>query len=210
MTKQFAIAAGNHGVGTPEKAHDSVPCRGSLPFIAGKLSGAENRFCDILLSRPVARAISGPQHAPGACQLLARQTRVRRHDAAVEGCQKSGNRFQAVEAVEPERDQRSELFTTGDIGRPDDMNALAIAEVMQVMRAILRDQSIRYCQRFGNVAIGREEGRRRRKDDRAGIGLWKPEDFRLGGVQRGICGEIANPTAGWRARSTPSWGASPG
>ncbi len=203
MTKQFAIAASNHGAGIPEKAHDGVPCRRGLPFIAGEFSGAEDHLCDLLLGRPLPRAIGGPQHSLGPFQLLARQTRVRRHDATMERCQKAGDRFHAVEAVEPERDQRRERLVASGIGGQDDVNALAIAEVMQVMRAFLRDQSIRDRQCFGNVAIGREEGRRRRKDDRAGIGLWKPEDFRLGGVQRGIDGEIATPTAGRRARSAP-------
>ncbi len=209
MTKQFAIAAGNHGAGIPEQAHDGVPCRRGLPFVAGELSGVENRFCDLLLGRPLMRAIGGPQHPLGPFQLLARQTRVRRHDATVERCQKSGNCLQAVETVEPERYQRRELFTVGDVGRPDEMNTLAIAKVVQVMRAILVDEGIRCCQRNGSVATGREEGRRGGQDDRAGIGLWEPEDVRLGGVQRGICGKIATPTAGWRARPAPLWGASP-
>ncbi len=210
MTKQFAIAAGNHGAGTPEQAHDGVPCRCGLPFVTGELSGTENRLCDLLLGRPHSIAISGPQHAPGAFQLLARQTRVRRHGATVERCQKSGNCLQAIEAVEPEWDQRCERPVASGIGGQDDMNALAIAEVMQVMRAILRDRSIRYRQRYRDVAIGREERRRECKDDRTGIVLGEPEDVRLGSSQRGIDGEIATPTVGWRARSAPSCGKAPG
>lgn len=154
MTKQFAIAAGNHGAGTSEKAHDGVPCRCGLPFVTGELSAAENHLGDLLLGRSVSFAISGPQHAPGTFQLLACQTRVRRHGTAVQRCEKTGNRLYAVETVEPEWDQRGELFIVGDIGRPDDMNAPAIAKVMQVMRAILRDEGIRCRQRYGIVASG--------------------------------------------------------
>ncbi len=210
MTKQFAIAARDHGASIPEKAHDGVPCRRSLPFIAGELSGAENRFCDLLLGRPLPRAIGGLQHSLGPFQLLARQTRVRRDDAAVQRCKKSGNRLHAVEAVEPERDQRCERLVASGISGQHEMNTLAIADVVQVMRAILVDEGIRCCPRNLRVATGREDGRRGCKEDRTGIGLWEPEDVRLGGFQRGVCWEIANPTSGWRARSAPPLGASPG
>lgn len=208
MTKQFAIAAGNHGAGIPEKTHDGVPRRCRLPFITGKLSGAEDHPGNLLLGRAGARAVRSLDHPPGPRHLLAGQTRVGWNSAAVERCEKTGNRLHAVEAIEAERDQRRELLIAGDTGRPDDMNALAIAEVMQVMGAVPRGQSIRPRQRFWNIAIGREDGRGRAQDDRTGIGLWKPEDVRLGGVQRWVCWDIATSIAGWRAPSAARRGSS--
>ncbi len=59
MMKQLAIAAGDHGAGTAQQAHDGMAGRGGLPFVAGEPTSIEDHLCDLLLGCSLAMAIVG-------------------------------------------------------------------------------------------------------------------------------------------------------
>lgn len=51
MTKQFAIAARDHGAGIRDKVCHDVAGGGGLPFVTGEFADAQNDLGDFLLCR---------------------------------------------------------------------------------------------------------------------------------------------------------------
>ncbi|MET3354271.1 UNVERIFIED_ORG: hypothetical protein ABID33_002182 [Xanthobacter viscosus] len=194
MTKQLAIAAGDHGAGTAQQAHDGVARRRGLPFVAGEPAGVEDDLGDLLLGRTIMVAIGGLQHAAGARQLLRRQAGVRRHLATMQGGEEPANGFEAIEAVGAERHDGRKRPTRRGVGRKDEVEALAVGQVAQMVKPVIGADKIRAGQQREHVAGGTEGWRREGEDDAAGIFLWKPEDVRVGCPMRGIDREIAVPT----------------
>jgi len=194
MTKQLAIAAGDHGAGTAQQAHDGVARRRGLPFVAGEAAGVEDDLGDLLLGRASAVAIGGLQHAAGPCQLLRRQAGVRRHVAAMQRGEEPGDGFEAIEALKAERHDGRKRPTRRCVGRKDKVEALAVGQVAQMVKPVIGTDKIRAVQQREHVAEGTEGRRREGEDDAAGIFLWQPEDVRVGCPMRRIDGEIAVPT----------------
>lgn len=194
MTKQLAIAAGDHVARTAQQAHDGVAGRRGLPFVAGQLAGVEDHFGDLLLGCSLAMAIGGLQHAASPCQLLRCQAGVRRHVAAMQRGEEPGDGFEAIEALKAERHDGHKRPTRRCVGRKDEVEALAVGQVAQMVKPVIGTDEIRAVQQREHVA-GRTKGRRREgEDDAAGIVLWQPEDVRVGRPMRRIDGEIAVPT----------------
>lgn len=194
MTKQLAIAAGDHGAGTAQQAHDGVAGRRGLPFVAAETAGVEDDLGDLLLGRASAVAIGGLQHAAGPCQLLRRQARIARNLATVQRGEEPGDGFEAIEAVEAERHDGRKRPTRRGVGWKDEVEALAVGQVAQMVKPVLRSDEIRAVQQREQVAGGTEGRRREGEDDAAGIFLWQPEDVGVGCPMRRIDREIAVPT----------------
>lgn len=194
MTKQLAIAAGDHGAGATQQAHDGVACRRGLPFVAAEAAAVEDDLGDLLLRRAIAMAIGGLQHAAGPGQLLRRQAGVRRHVAAMQRGEEPGDGFEAIEALKAERHDGRKRPTRRCVGRKDEVEALAVGQVAQMVKPIIGTDQIRAVQQREHVAGGTEGRRRQGEDDAAGIVLWEPEDVRVGCPMRRIDREIAVPT----------------
>lgn len=62
MTKQFAIAARDHGAGIADQRLNCVAGGSRLPFVAVERVGAENDLRDLLARGPGAMAVEGLQH----------------------------------------------------------------------------------------------------------------------------------------------------
>lgn len=128
MTKEFAVAARDHGPGVAQERLDAMPIRGSLPLVAGKTADIEENLSDFLLRRASPGAVEGPEHSAMAVALLTCQARVGRNGTAMQGREKTLNGFDPVEALDSERDD-------GDPGRRvrggviDDLEMLAVSEI---------------------------------------------------------------------------------
>lgn len=194
MTKQLAIATGDHGAGAAQQAHDGVAGRRGLPFVAGEPAGVEDDLGDFLLGRAIAVAIGGLQHAASPGQLLRRQARIAGHVTAMQGGEEPGDGFEAIEALKAERHDGRKRPTRRCVGRKDEVEALAVGQVAQMVKPVLRSDEIRAVQQREHVAGGGKRRRREGEDDAAGIFLWQPEDVRVGCPMRRIDGEIAVPT----------------
>ena len=194
MTKQLAIAAGDHGAGTAQQAHDGVARRRGLPFVAGEPAAVEDDLGDVLLGRTSAVAIGRLQHAAGPGQLLRRQAGVRRHVAVMQRGEEPANGFEAIEAVGAERHDGRKRPTRRGVGWKDEVEALAVGQFAQMVKPVLRSDEIRAVQQREQVAGGTEGRRREGEDDAAGIFLWQPEDVGVGCPMRRIDREIAVPT----------------
>ncbi len=101
---------------------------------------------------------------------------------------------ETVEAVRAERHDGRKRPARSCVKRKDKVEALAISEVAQMMKPILRSEEIRAGQQREHVAGGTEGRRRQGEDDAAGIFLWQPEDVRVSCPMRRIDREIAVPT----------------
>ena len=134
MTKEFAVAARDHGPGIAQERFDAMPIRTSLPLVAGKTTDIEENLSDFLLGRASSSSVEGPEHSAMAVTLLTRQARVGWNSAAMQGREETLNGFNPVEALDSERDD-------GDPGRRvrggviDDLDMLAVSEV-QTKRCI--------------------------------------------------------------------------
>lgn len=134
MTKEFAVAARDHGPGIAQERFDAMPIRGSLPFVAGQAADIEENLSDFLLGRTSSGAVEGPEHSAMAVALLTCQARVGRNGTAMQGREETLNGFDPVEALDSERDD-------GDPGRGmrgrviDDLDMLAVSEI-QTKRCI--------------------------------------------------------------------------
>lgn len=210
MMQQLAIAAGDHVAGPAQQAHDGMAGRGGLPFVAGEPTSIEDDLGDLLLGRASAVAIGGLQHAAGPGQLLRRQARVRRHVAAMQRCEEPGDGFEAIEAVHAERHDGRKRPTRRCVGRKDEVEALAVGQVAQMVKPIIGTDKIRAVQQREHVAGGTEGRRREDEDDAAGIFLWQPEDGRVGCLMRRIDREIAVPTFALHLPSVPEQDVRPG
>ena len=134
MTKEFAVAARDHGPGIAQERFDAVPIRGNLPFVAGKTTDLEENLSDLLLGRASSGSVEGPEHSAMAVALLTCQARVGRNGTAMQGREETLNGFDPVEALNSKR-------YYGDPGRGmrcpviDDLNMLAVADI-QTKRCI--------------------------------------------------------------------------
>ena len=136
MTKQFAIAARDHGAGIREKVCHDVAGGGGLPFVTGELADAQNDLGDFLLCRSGAIPVNCLQHAPRAGQLLAREPCVGRNGAAVKGGKQPSDGFHAIEPLHAERDHRYDRLLGRPVVEKRQVQALAVSQFMQDMRAV--------------------------------------------------------------------------
>ena len=157
MAKQLAIAATDHCASAAQQPHDGVTRRGSLPFIAGEPPCPEEDLGDFLLRGAGARTIHGLQHAARPRQLLARQPGVGRNAAAMERGQEAGDGLDPIESLRSERHQGDDGLTGGRVAGKNEVETLAVAEVVQDVQAVLGHADLR---RFR----GRDKGLRGAKD----------------------------------------------
>ena len=128
MTKEFAVAARDHGAGVAHERFDAMPIRTSLPLVAGKAADIEQNLSDFLLRRASPGAVEGPEHSAMAVALLTCQARVGRNGAAVQGRKETLNGFDPVEALDAERDGGDPRRRVRG-GVIDDLDMLAVSEV---------------------------------------------------------------------------------
>ncbi len=128
MTKEFAVAARDHGSCIAQECFDAMPVRRSLPLVTGKTADIEENLSDFLLGRASSGAVESPEHSAMAVALLTCQARVGRNGTAMQGREETLNGFDPVEALNSKR-------YDGDPGRGmrcpviDDLNMLAVAEI---------------------------------------------------------------------------------
>lgn len=196
MTKQFAIAARDHGAGIPEEARDGVAGGSGLPFVTGEFADAEDDLGDLLLGRSGAISVNCLQHAPRAGQLLTREARVGWNGAAVKGGQQPSNGFHAVEPLHAKWDHRYERLLGRSVAGKRQVQSLAVSQIVQEVKAVFGRQVRRPCRWREERAIRSDGRRRRRQYHRSRIFLRKPEHLRLGGLQSRGDKEIVTPSAG--------------
>lgn len=106
MTQEFPIAARDHRAGIAQERFDGMAGGGRLPFVSVELADVQENLRDFLLRGARALSVEGSQHAPQTCALLPGQTGVRRDGTAMQGGEKSAYGFDAIEAIEIERNHR--------------------------------------------------------------------------------------------------------
>ena len=135
MTKERAIAPGDHGEGVLDKVHGRVAqCRG-LPGIGCNAGHTVNDASDLAIARAIHAPVDRLQHVAGAPALLLGQPGIRGHGATEQGLEQTLDGFEPVEAVKVERDQRGERFAGCDAGQPQEMEKLPVSGVVQEMKA---------------------------------------------------------------------------
>lgn len=201
MTKQFAIAARDHGEAILDQVRGRVAFRRGLPVVAPDGLEPEDHFGDLPLACAGAVPVDRLQHAPSADQLLTREARVGRNGAAVQGGQKPADGFHAVEALDSERDHGHEWLACRSVSGKRQVQALPVAQVVQDVKAVFGGVIQRSAGPQEGRAIRSNGGRRQRQYHRSGIFFRKPEYLRLGGLQSRGDKEIATPIACRRARS---------
>lgn len=201
MTKQFAIAARDHGEAILNQIHRRVAFRRVLPVVPPHGLEPEDHLGDLALARASAVSVNCLQHAPCAGQLLTRQTRVGRNGAAMKRGQKPGDGFHAIEALDAERDHSHELLAGRSVSGKRQVQALPVFQIVQDVEAVFGRLVPGPARLRERLAIPSEGYWRRRQYDRSGIFLRKPEYLRLGGPQSRGDKEIAAPTVGRRVRS---------
>lgn len=84
------------------------------------------------------------------------------------------NSFEPIESLKVERHDRREFLRIARLARLEDLNTVAIAEIVEPMRALIVDMG-RFIDHWRRAdAINRR--RRRREHDDAGVNLRQPED----------------------------------
>lgn len=127
MTKQFSVAAGDHGAGVAQQRLDGMTRGRGLPIVAVEHADVENDVGDVLLGRAVPVPIKRLEHASQARPLLPREAGVRRNGPAVQGGQQAANGLDTIEALEIQRNDgdRTDIGIGAVI---DDLNTAAISE----------------------------------------------------------------------------------
>ncbi len=136
MTKQLAVAARDHGAGIADQRLHGMARGRRLPFTAVERAKVENDLRDLLAGGAGAIAVEGLQHPSQSRPLLAGQARVRRNRAAMQGGEKTMDRFEPVQPVHVERHDRG--------GRRnavvDELKMLAVAEIERHIGGAIRAQ----------------------------------------------------------------------
>ncbi len=199
MTQEFSIAASDHGTGVAQERLDAMTRGRSLPFVAAEMPDVEKDFGDFLLRRASPFTVEGAEHSALTGALLTRQARIRRDGPAVQGREKSIDRFDPVKAFDAERDDGNRLPIDCAV---DDLQALSVPESEAECSALIADWRIisPWLDRLRNGA-GAEFRRGLRQDDDAGVLLREPEDGSIRRRDQRIDGEIATPTAAGFVRS---------
>lgn len=129
MTKQFAIAARDHGASVTDQRFHSVAGGRRLPFVAIQRANAEDDLCDLLARSASAMAVEGLQHPAQPRPLLAGQARIGWNRAALQGGEKAVDRFETIQPVHAERHDRGG-------GRDAVVNELKMLTVAKIERHI--------------------------------------------------------------------------
>lgn len=105
MTKERAIAAGNHRAGISQQRFNRMTCGGLLPVVAIEPVGSENCLRDLLLGGAIAIPVETLQHSAQSHPLLMGQPCVGWNDAAVKSAEQTADRGDSVEALNAERNK---------------------------------------------------------------------------------------------------------
>ncbi len=127
MTKQLAVAARDHGAGIADQRLHGMTRRRRLPFAAVERAKVKNDLRDLLAGGAGAMAIEGLQHSPQSSPLLAGQARVGWNRATMQGGEKAMDRFEPIQPVHAERNDRGD----GRDAIMDQLKMLTVAEVDQ-------------------------------------------------------------------------------
>ncbi len=127
MTKQLAVAARDHGAGIADQRLHGMARGRRLPFAAVERAKVKNDLRDLLAGGAGAMAIEGLQHSPQSSPLLAGQARVGWNRATMQGGEKAMDRFEPIQPVHAERNDRGD----GRDAIMDQLKMLTVAEVDQ-------------------------------------------------------------------------------
>ncbi len=200
MTKELSIAARDHGAGVPQERLDGVAGGRRLPVVAAEMVDVKNDLGDFLLRRAGAIAVEGAQHPALAGALLTCQSRVGRNGAAVQGREKSIDRFDPVEAVYAEG-YGGDSNRLPVIGAVDDLETLPVSESKAKRCVIFAHRRIAAPWLGGSTCETSVEVRRGLGQyDDARVFLREPENGSVRRRCQGVDGEIVTPTAAEFAR----------
>lgn len=164
MTKQFAIAARDHGETVLDQVHGRVALWRCLPDVASHGLEPEDHLRDLLLARAAAMSVDGLQHAPCAGELLTSKTRVGWNGAAMKGGQEPSDGFDAIEAFDAERDHGHERLAGRPAGAKRQVEALPVGQIVQDVRAVFGCLIARSGLQDGRAIGGEGCGRSRQND----------------------------------------------
>src|SRR5579883_2041319 len=94
-----AVAASDQREAVLHEIDRRIAKGGGFPGGVGDARGAEDRLGDLAIARAFVAAVDGLKHAAEPASLLARQPRVGRHVAAVDGPPEAGDCFDPVKPV---------------------------------------------------------------------------------------------------------------
>ena len=100
--------------------------RRCLPFVAVEVADVQEGLSDFLLRCAGAVSVESLQHTSQTCALLPGQAGIRRDGTAMQGSEESAYGFDAIEAIEVERNHRDSDAVT--VGAVQDLEMLPVAE----------------------------------------------------------------------------------
>ncbi len=100
--------------------------RRCLPFVAVEVADVQEGLSDFLLRCAGAVSVESLQHTSQTCALLPGQAGIRRDGTAMQGSEESAYGFEAIEAIEVERNHRDSDAVT--VGAVQDLEMLPVAE----------------------------------------------------------------------------------
>lgn len=193
--KEDAVATSDHSEAVPDEADGGVAQRRSFPRLRSDAINAEDDAGDFTIARAVHVAVNRLKHVAIAAALLASQPAVLGDRPPLKRSQKAIGRLDPVEPVRIQRDQRCQGQIGGNASKAHYMDTLVAGRVLEMDAMIVRP-GISLAKRGGEVAVGREDGRRVRKQNLAGVDVCRPEYRAFGCLERGMDKEIATPSAG--------------
>lgn len=131
MAKQRPIASRDHGAGVPEQGFDCVTRGRCLPVVALEWFRAKYDLRDFLLRRAVAIAVDALKHPSQSRALLFRQPRIGRNSSTVEGREQAIDGLKPVEPIDTEGNERGNGHIGGHCARAHQLDALAVAEIVE-------------------------------------------------------------------------------
>jgi len=201
MSKQFSIAARDHGAGIPQERFHGMAGRGRLPFITAELADTEENLGDFLLGRAVAVTVECLQHAARPRSLLPGQSGICWNGTPVKRREKAADGLDAIKAIDAEWNERGNRRSADIDAVSQHLNMLSVAKVVEEVDALLSVTWIGALNDGLFAGVCHQQRGRARKYDDARILLRKPEYGSGGRSNQRIDREIATPNA---AGSCPS------
>ena len=111
--------------------------RGRLPFVAGNMIDKEDHLRDFLLGCPRPISVEGLQHPAQSRPPLPGQSRIRWNRTAMQSRKKAGNGYDAIKAVDAERNERGNRSIAANTALAQYPDKLPIAKVETEIRPLL-------------------------------------------------------------------------
>lgn len=160
---------------------------------------AKDHAGDLTIARAIDAPIDGLQHVSCAAVLQVRETRVPGHSATQQSLDESKRGLDPVEGVCVEGNECGKRLMDVNAGETQEMQCATGGQSVAEKCAGIVGEGFGGSEQRKEIAIEWQDRWDGCEHDSAGVGLGRPDDRCLRGVERGLDGEIATPIAGEEA-----------